>query len=146
MEGLWTHNRHPIAHLHGWAMGCLLWLICRRYFLKIQLVILRLIGSYNQSVITLIARFMGPTWGPLGPTGPRWAPCWPHEPCYLGVHVNKTLPKCTDTGVISIFNLSNKIMDYYYSCECQMKSSQTKAVSTVVCSAEVKAWMNNYII
>ena len=21
----------------------------------------------------------------LGPTGPRWAPCWPHEPCYLGV-------------------------------------------------------------
>ena len=21
----------------------------------------------------------------LGPTGPRWAPCWPHEPCYLGI-------------------------------------------------------------
>ena len=20
----------------------------------------------------------------LGPTGPKWAPCWPHEPCYLG--------------------------------------------------------------
>ena len=20
----------------------------------------------------------------LGPTWPRWAPCWPHEPCYLG--------------------------------------------------------------
>ena len=20
----------------------------------------------------------------LGPTGPRWDPCWPHEPCYLG--------------------------------------------------------------
>ena len=20
----------------------------------------------------------------LGPTGPRWAPCWPHETCYLG--------------------------------------------------------------
>ena len=19
----------------------------------------------------------------MGPTGPRWAPCWPHEPCYL---------------------------------------------------------------
>ena len=25
-----------------------------------------------------------PTWAHLGPTGPRWAPCWPHEPCYLG--------------------------------------------------------------
>ena len=24
---------------------------------------------------------MGPTWGP---PGPRWAPCRPHEPCYLG--------------------------------------------------------------
>ena len=22
---------------------------------------------------------VGPNW-----TGPRWAPCWPHEPCYLG--------------------------------------------------------------
>ena len=21
----------------------------------------------------------------LGPTGPRWAPCWPHEFCYLGM-------------------------------------------------------------
>ena len=27
---------------------------------------------------------MGPTWGHLGPTGPRWAPCWLHESCYLG--------------------------------------------------------------
>ena len=28
------------------------------------------------------------SWGQHGahlrPTGPRWAPCWPHEPCYLG--------------------------------------------------------------
>ena len=32
----------------------------------------------------LIARFTGPAWGHLGTTGPRWAPCWPHEPCYLG--------------------------------------------------------------
>ena len=24
---------------------------------------------------------MGPIWGPVGP---RWAPCWSHEPCYLG--------------------------------------------------------------
>ena len=25
---------------------------------------------------------MGPIWGP---SGPRWAPCWPHELCYLGM-------------------------------------------------------------
>ena len=26
----------------------------------------------------------------LGPTGPRWAPCWPHELCYLGLDANKS--------------------------------------------------------
>ena len=23
----------------------------------------------------------------LGPPGPRWAPCCPHEPCYLGYYM-----------------------------------------------------------
>ena len=36
---------------------------------------------------SLKARFMGPTWAHLGPTGPRWAPCWPHELCHLGFFV-----------------------------------------------------------
>ena len=27
-------------------------------------------------MVSLIERFMGPTWAHLGPTGPRWAPCW----------------------------------------------------------------------
>ena len=44
-------------------------------------------------IASLIARFIGPTWGPygahLGPTGPRWAPCWPHELWYLGYHAQK---------------------------------------------------------
>ena len=44
--------------------------------------------SRARFTIDLIARFMGPTWGLHGahlrPTGPRWAPCWPHDPCYLG--------------------------------------------------------------
>ena len=31
-----------------------------------------------------IARFMRPIRDHLGPTGPRWAPCWPHGPCYQG--------------------------------------------------------------
>ena len=41
----------------------------------------RLLGQ-----MSLIARFMGPAWAHLGPTGPRWAPCWPHEFCYLGYY------------------------------------------------------------
>ena len=31
---------------------------------------------------TQTAKFMGPTWGP---PGPRWVPCWPHEPRYQGM-------------------------------------------------------------
>ena len=38
--------------------------------------------------VSLLPRYQG-SWGQhgahLGPTGPRWAPCWPHEPCYLGL-------------------------------------------------------------
>ena len=36
---------------------------------------------------TLKARFMGQHGAHLGPTGPRWAPCWPHELCCLGSFV-----------------------------------------------------------
>ena len=41
-------------------------------------------GSFGFATISQIARFMGPTWAHLGPVGPRWVPCWPHEPCYQG--------------------------------------------------------------
>ena len=27
----------------------------------------------------------------LGPVGPRWTPCWPHEPCYQGHTVHTAL-------------------------------------------------------
>ena len=33
---------------------------------------------------TLIARFMGPTWGPSGANRTQLGPIWPHELCYLG--------------------------------------------------------------
>ena len=33
---------------------------------------------------TLIARSWRQHGAHLGPTGPRWAPCWPHELCHLG--------------------------------------------------------------
>ena len=34
--------------------------------------------------ITLIAGFMGPTWGPSGADRTQVGPCWSHEPCSLG--------------------------------------------------------------
>ena len=42
---------------------------------------------------------MGPN---LGPVGPRWAPCWPHEPCYQGPH---SLPSKVNYGVSSMRRL-----------------------------------------
>ena len=37
-------------------------------------------------VTTLRAGSWGRHGAHLGPTGPRWAPSWPHELCYLGAH------------------------------------------------------------
>ena len=51
----------------------------------------------------------------------------------------KISPECIGTRVIFILNLSPKIMDYHYSCECQMTLSQTMVVSMVVCSGEVNS-------
>ena len=55
------------------------------------------IGYFSLSAVMVISRQnfqdQGPStsWGQhgahLGPTGPRCAPCWPHELCYLGIHV-----------------------------------------------------------
>ena len=43
----------------------------------------------------------------LGPTGPRWTPCWPHEPCCLGCFSN--------WSSISIFKF--KVRDNFYITE-----------------------------
>ena len=40
----------------------------------------------NASMTSRIAKFMGQTWA-LGPVGPRWAPCWPHDPCYQEIRI-----------------------------------------------------------
>ena len=40
------------------------------------------------SSVVLYDAWKQSSWGQhgahLGPTGPKWAPCWPKEPCYLG--------------------------------------------------------------
>ena len=52
-------------------------------------------GSYSWLYMTIIPDStvhetnMGPIWGP---TGPKWAPCWPHERCYLGWLASITNP------------------------------------------------------
>ena len=34
----------------------------------------------------------------LGPTGPRWTPCWPHELCYLGLVSSRSPSLCGHGG------------------------------------------------
>ena len=52
-------------------------------------------GHFFEGRHTSAVRFVAPinprqqsSWGQhgahLGPVGPRWAPCWPHGPCYQG--------------------------------------------------------------
>ena len=41
----------------------------------------------------LIARFVGPTWGPSGADRTQVGPCWPHELCSLGCQ-NVSEPSC----------------------------------------------------
>ena len=50
---------------------------------------------------------MGPTWAHLGPVGPRWAPCWPHEPCYQGCswHVSSVVVAWTKLWLLSCNHL-----------------------------------------
>ena len=44
-----------------------------------------------------IPKFMGHHGAHLGPVGPGWAPCWPHEPCYQGYSCNKSGMLCLKT-------------------------------------------------
>ena len=44
-------------------------------------------ASHN-ILCSLIPKFMSQHGAHLGPTGPRWVPCWPHELCYLGLFVS----------------------------------------------------------
>ena len=52
---------------------------------------------------------MGPIWGRQDPdrphVGPRWAPCWPHKPCYPGCCWRRDVSKSLTLGYL------NKVLD-----------------------------------
>ena len=50
-------------------------------------------GDWHQLSVVITHQLQQPPWqqgswgqhgAHLGPTGPRWAPCWPHDSCHLG--------------------------------------------------------------
>ena len=52
----------------------------------------------------------------LGPTGPRWAPCWPYEPCYLGAsHQGIAL-----MSLVQVFSLFLLCIMYIRLIECAL--------------------------
>ena len=70
--------------------------------------------AHDQSAadISQIARFMGQHGAHLGPVGPRWAPCWPHEPCYQGMLIGQVWKygnqPCTATIILTMTSLIDK--------------------------------------
>ena len=50
----------------------------------------------------------------LGPTGPRWAPCWPHGLCYLGYFIWDTVRSFIHTNRHSRLN-------YHYPYQAQLR-------------------------
>ena len=91
-----------------------------------------LIGLQPRQVVVVIQR-PGPGWwrpwyqGPwgkhganMGPAGPRWAPCWPNEPCYLGyTHATAGLEGYVHVSLI--MNLRWPMGDKgIYTCNCSI--------------------------
>ena len=54
------------------------------------LVVHQIQNRRTLAIFTLIARFMGPTWGPPGADRTDRAPCWPAQPCYLGISLSRS--------------------------------------------------------
>ena len=66
-----SHRECSVKYVHGFLVFCCV------------VVILPLPMNY-MSYVCLIARLMGPTWGPSGADRTQVGPMLPHEPCFLG--------------------------------------------------------------
>ena len=64
-----------------WCYG---WFMCHRHATLPIASFLQAASSAINSPLTCLPREQGSLGQHGGPTEPRWAPCWPHELCYLG--------------------------------------------------------------
>ena len=80
-------HRRPVNSPHKWP-------VTPKMFpfddvIMIMFIISSCHNSLNANPIAMLSHWFpdSKVYGAhMGPTGPRWAPCWPHEPCYLGCH------------------------------------------------------------
>ena len=75
----------------------------------------------------------------LGPTGPRWAPCWPHELCSLGGRRSKNVYELASLGALKS-SLLNKLhifqcMGKIFCVECQRVPLKFHAEYMMTCES-----------
>ena len=78
------HAHYNVIVMRWWCFCCRWFCSCGRcYIMRLVVICLSFCESMNSF------RDSKNSWGQhgvhLGPTGPRWAPCGPHELCYLGL-------------------------------------------------------------
>ena len=66
---------------------------------------------------------MGPTWDPPGSCRPRWAPCWPHEPCYQGTFTPQRGKQSIEQTCVNSFLFSSFTETVYCSTGAPPSSS-----------------------
>ena len=83
--GMWTGNSEQFWKYGGISNICF-WENLQRWPTHIYKFSTVSHTSLHITMHSLIARFMGPTWGPSGADRTQVGPiCWPQEPCYLGI-------------------------------------------------------------
>ena len=92
--------------------------------------------SFMEWRSTQIAKFKWPTWAHLCPVGPRWAPHWPHEPCY---QVSETLKVLTARNMffleVPLYSLSTHghvaSINWWYNMELQPSHNILSSVGSI---------------
>ena len=93
MSAMWKGRPHTMKHhciiidknayYHHYHLGLLdLHLVLH---LRLNITRARIVEkTSSRFIVTLIARFMVPTWGPSGADRTQVGPYWPYELCYMG--------------------------------------------------------------
>ena len=127
----WDVSFYIYIYIKYWKIWCLFWGYYRTYFNffphTIQPYHLSMRARYevflaiskSDSFFTLSCLIQCHPWqqglwdqhgAHTGPTGPRWAPCWPHEPCYLGCYGRLHYNRLCNVIILSFVNSKLKFV------------------------------------